>query len=59
MTKMAHPCSPGWPWSAKTPPRPISLEFRVPWLHAAGMKTLLVIMVVQSLNLVVFWWEAW
>jgi hypothetical protein len=44
------------PSSAKTPSRPISLEFRVPWPHAAGMKTLVVIVVVQCLNLVVFLW---
>ncbi len=47
-----HRCE--YSWSAKTPSRPISLEFRVPWPHAPDMKTLLVIVVVQSLNLVVF-----
>jgi hypothetical protein len=40
--------------SAKTPYRPISLDFRVPNLHAPGMKTLLMFVVVPILNLVVF-----
>jgi hypothetical protein len=47
------------PCSAKTPYGLISLEFRVPWSHVTGMKTLLVIVAVQSLNLVVFAWLTW
>jgi len=34
----------------------ILLDFRVPELHAAGMKSLLLITAVQALNLIVFAW---
>jgi hypothetical protein len=34
----------------------ISLDFGIPQLHAPGMKILLTIVVVQSLNLAIFAW---
>ena len=46
----------GDPCSAKTPSQLISLDFWGSGLHPSGMKILLVILVVQSLNLVIFAW---
>ncbi len=42
--------------SAKTPSQLISLDLWVSGLHASGMKILLMMAVVQSLNLVIFAW---
>jgi hypothetical protein len=50
------------PCSAKTPSQLISLDFQVLGLHAFDMKILLMVVVVQSLNLLAFMWfkrEAW
>ena len=44
------------PYSAKTPSQLISLDLWVSGLQASGMKILLMMAVVQSLNLVIFAW---
>jgi len=47
----------GVPCSAKTPSELISLDLWVSGIHASGMKILLMMAVVQSLNLVIFAWR--
>jgi len=52
----SRPFRPAGMASAKTQSQLISLDLWVSGLHASGMKILLMIMVVQSLNLVIFAW---
>ena len=57
-----YPTSSLPPWSAKTPSELILLDFWVFGLHDFDMKILLLMVAVQSLNLLAFTWfnrEAW
>ena len=47
----------GVPCSATTPSELISLDLWVSGIHASGMKILLMMAVMQSLNLVIFAWR--